>query len=45
MAGVRGRSAMAPIVVMVRRSLVWADGKRHGVTPVWLLGDRVRVMA
>lgn len=43
--GVRGSSRIVEEVAMARGRVNWEEVKRHGVVPVRLLGEIVRVMA
>lgn len=44
-AGVSGRRHIVAVVVVVRSSVNCVDGSRHGVVPVGVFGEIVRVEA
>lgn len=44
-AGVNGRRQIVAVVVTVSRSVSCVDWRRHGVVPVGVLGEIVRVDA
>lgn len=45
MAGVRGRRQIVIAVEVAKGKVNWVEGRRHGVVPVRLLGEMVRVIA